>query len=295
MGTNSSIEWTHHTFNMWWGCTRVSPACDHCYAEAQAHHRLPLNWLIIGEGRAEPRRTRFTDPKRPEIWGADAPRAFPPAHSAILKSPYKWNREAEAAGQPARVFVESMGDLFDKHRLDEVNRMMDVARARLFDEFVPKCAWLNFQFLSKRPHSIKQMVPKKWLSSWPANAWVGATVEDQQRAAQRLPHLVEIPAPVRFVSVEPLLGPLDLSPWLDKLDWVIVGGESGTQARPAEIDWVRRLRDQVTEAGIWFFFKQWGNWAQRDGASDKLVKLATKNFRVLDGREWSEFPTPRAR
>lgn len=100
---------------------------------------------------------------------------------------------------------------------------------------------------------------------------------------------------MRFVSVEPLLGPLDLSPWLDKLDWVIVGGESGAQARPAEIDWVRKLRDQVTAAGVAFFFKQWGNWAQREGAGDKLVKLTTKTFRVLDGRQWDEFPTPRAR
>lgn len=149
--------------------------------------------------------------------------------------------------------------------------------------------------MTKRPHAINQMVPGSWLTSWPPNVWVGVTVEDQQRAAQRLPHLIEIPAPVRFVSVEPLLGPLDLSPWLDKLDWVIVGGESGAQARPAEIDWVRKLRDQVTAAGVAFFFKQWGNWAQREGAGDKLVKLTTKTFRVLDGRQWDEFPTPRAR
>jgi protein gp37 len=121
---------------------------------------------------------------------------------------------------------------------------------------------------------------------------VGCTIEDQQRAAQRLPHLVAIPAPVRFISAEPLLGPVDLTSWMPRLDWIIVGGESGAAARPAAIDWVRGLREEVTRAGKPLFFKQWGNWAP-DLDGDQLIKLRRKDFRMLDGRTWEQLPVPR--
>lgn len=290
MGQNSSIEWTDHTLNLWWGCAHISPACDHCYADGQAHHHLPQGWLIVGEGRSQPRQTRAGDPNRPEIWGPDAPRIFPRAGSPVLKAPFKWNRIAAATGRRQRAFTSSMCDVFEQHRLDEVNAAMDRSRAEFFHEVIPRCPWVDFLLLTKRPHAIRKMVPKSWMDEWPRNVWVGTTVEDQQRARQRLPHLVQLGALVRFISAEPLLGPLDLSPWIDELDWVIAGGESGPQARPTEIDWVRSLRDQATAAGMPFLFKQWGRHAQRGGQGNQLVRLRRKDFRILDGREWNDPP-----
>jgi protein gp37 len=295
MGEHSTIEWTTHTHNRWWGCVHHSPACDHCYAEAWAHFQLPPGWLIVGEGREVPRRTKHGDPERPEIWGPGAPRIFPPDDSPVLSEPLRWNRKAAALGERHRVFVSSMCDIFERHRLAEVNDMMDANRAHLFGEIVSKCSSLDFLLLTKRPHDVMRLVPSTWRANWPSNVWIGATVEDQQRAAQRLNHLVHIPAPVRFVSAEPLLGPLELAGWIGQLDWVIAGGESGAGARASQIDWVRSVRDQTTSAGKAFFFKQWGPWAQRDGEGNRLVKLRRKDFRLLDGRTWDEFPVPRSR
>jgi protein gp37 len=295
MAEHTTIEWAHCTHNLWWGCVHVSSACDNCYADAWAHHQVPPGWLIIGEGRDIPRRTRHGDPDRPEIWGADAPRIFPPDDSPARTAPLRWNRKAEALGERHRVFTSSMCDIFERHRLSEVNRAMDRSRRHFFEEIVPTCIWLDFLLLTKRPHDILRLVPRGWHTSWPSNVWVGCTIEDQQRAAQRLPHLLEIPAPVRFISAEPLLGPIDLGSWISGLDWIIVGGESGTGARPSDIFNVRHLRDQVASANKAFFFKQWGHWAQRDGHGDQVVKLRTKDFRLLDGRQWDELPVPRVR
>ena len=242
-----------------------------------------------------PRRTQQGDPNRPEIWGADAPRIFPPDDSPVLSEPLRWNRRAAALGERHRVFTSSMCDIFERHRLAEVNERMDRSRARLFTEIVPSCSSLDFLLLTKRPHDIMRLVPEGWRTDWPANVWAGTTVEDQQRAAQRMPHLVKIPAPVRFFSAEPLLGPLDLGPWITDLDWIIVGGESGPHARSSQVTWVRSVRDQVKAAGKALFFKQWGNWAQVDGEGNQLVKLRTKSFRLLDGRTWDELPVPRDR
>jgi protein gp37 len=187
-----------------------------------------------------------------------------------------------------------MCDIFERHRLDEINRMMDERRAHFFREIVRPCESLDFLLLTKRPHDVLRLVPKGWHASWPHNVWVGCTVEDQQHARQRLPYLVDIPAPVRFVSAEPLLGPLDLSPWLDRLDWVILGGESGTAARASALPWMRLARDQVKAGGKALLFKQWGIWAQADGRGERLVQLRRKDFRVLDGRTWDEIPIPRS-
>jgi protein gp37 len=288
MGEHSSIEWTHHTHNRWWGCVHVSPACDNCYADAWAHYSLPPGWIIVGEGREVPRRTKPRDPDRPEIWGADAPRIFPPDESPVLTEPLRWNRKALAVGERHRVFTSSMCDIFERHRLPEVNIKMDRNREQLFNDLVPACASLDFLLLTKRPHDIMRLVPESWRRNWPHNVWVGTTVEDQQRASQRLPHLVEIPAPVRFISAEPLLGPLDLSSWLSRLDWVIVGGESGSKSRAMQPAWSRSVRDQCVQTGVAFHFKQWGEFG------DGLVRLGKKNAgRTLDGRTWDELPTPR--
>lgn len=293
MGQHSSIEWTHHTHNLWWGCFHISPACDNCYADGQAHHRLPFGWIIIGEGLKTPRRTKFADTNRPEIWGAKAPRLFPPIDGDYVRAPFKWDRDAVAIGERHRVFVSSMCDIFERHSLAEVRREMDARRDRFFEEIVPVCTSLDFLLLTKRPHDIMRLVPRSWRTSWPMNVWVGCTVEDQQRARQRLPNLIEVPAPVRFISGEPLLGPLDLSAWIDELDWVIAGGESGAHARPPEIGWMRSLRDQTKAARTSFHFKQWGNHAQSAGNGNVLIRLRTKNFRLLDGRTWDEVPMPR--
>jgi len=295
MGQDSTIEWTHHTFNPWHGCVHVSPACDHCYAEGQARYVLPAGWLVIGEDDGEaPRLTRHGDPDRPDIWGADAPRIFPPPHSPVHTAPLAWNRKAAACGERHRVFAASMADIFERHRRATVNAAMDRSRGHLFSTLIPKCASLDFLLLTKRPHDVTRLVPVAWHERWPDNAWAGTTVEDQQRAVQRLPHLIETPAPVRFVSVEPLLGPLDLRPWLGHLDWVIAGGESGAGSRPMQIEWVRSVRDQCVAAGVAFFMKQWGNHAP-DASGERLVRLRTKNERLLDGREWNQLPIPRRR
>src|SRR5580692_6649618 len=121
MGMHSKIEWTDHTFNLWWGCVHCSPACDHCYADSIAHHQLPARWTIVGEGLAVPRNTKHRDASRPEIWGADAPRISPPLDGDHVREPFKWNRKAKELGERHRVFVMSMGDLFERHHSADVN------------------------------------------------------------------------------------------------------------------------------------------------------------------------------
>lgn len=258
MAKDSKIEWTHHTFNPWIGCTKVSPACDHCYAEGIA--------------------TRF---KHAE-WGPDAERHITSAEN--WKHPLTWNRKACDLGERHRVFCASMCDVFeDRHELQP-------HRERLWKliEATPNLDWL---LLTKRISKVGAFVP--WGDTWPENVWLGTTVENQQWADVRLPELIKHPAVVRFVSMEPLFGMIDLSRYIADIDWVIVGGESGARSRPSDIDAVRSVRDQVNAAGKAFFFKQWGNYAQVDGNGDQLVRLLKKGFRILDGREWDEFPTPR--
>lgn len=263
MGERTAIEWTDHTFNPWWGCTRVSPACDHCYAETWA------------------KRTGH------QIWGDDAPRRL--LSDAHWREPLRWDRAADVAGRPALVFCASMADVF------EDRRDLDEHRARLFDLIgaTPNLIW---QLLTKRPQHVLDMVPDLWKRStettidgqavhhpsrWPSNVWIGTTVENQRQADLRIPHLIACPAPVRFLSCEPLLGPLNLDRWLrldtyeqtastsrtvalgstgPLINWVIAGGESGPGARPSHPDWVRDLAAIQFDHGVPFFFKQWGDW-----------------------------------
>ena len=260
MAENSAIEWTHHTFNPWWGCTKISPACDNCYAATWAR--------------------RF---RRAE-WGPDAARV--PASEERWKEPLKWNRDAQARGERARVFCLSMGDVFEKRS------ELDPLRTRLC-KLIEDTPSLDWQLLTKRPGNVLGMVP--WSQVWPSNVWIGTTVEDQKWAARRLPLLIEIPAIVRFVSCEPLLEAIDLTDWLARdvakrgVDWVIAGGESGAATRPTALSWVQSLRDQCTEAAVPFFFKQWGSWWPKN--EDTFVKLGKKlSGRHLDKRTWDEFP-----
>lgn len=262
MAENSTIEWTSHTFNPWWGCTKVSPACDNCYAEVWA------------------RRTGH------RVWGAQNSRRL--LSDQYWEQPLRWDRDAETSGIRARVFCASMADVFEwGHGLHEPRRRL----WRLIER-TPNLDWL---LLTKRPHLVARLVP--WQDSWPDNVWLGTTVENQRCAVKRIHFLVDLPCRFRFLSCEPLLGHLDLSKWLDHLDWIIAGGESGGHARPMKLDWIRGLRDQCLDAGVAFHFKQWGNWRPLEcdsteiGHSISYVRMSKKKAgRILDGRVWNELP-----
>ena len=288
MGENSAIEWCDHTWNPWIGCTRVSPGCDNCYAEQLATTRLGVSW------------------------GPHAERRF--AAESTLNLPHRWNRRAAREGRRARVFCASLADIFDnKPPAAWLLVVLDTIRQ------TPHLDWL---LLTKRP---QQIIPrlcaaiadadapalfrwdtqptKAWIEAWlageaPPNVWLGTTAENQTEADRRIPHLLRVPAAKRFLSCEPLLGPVDLRkidigghfeiyplegttecedsdgramPDLPGVDWVIAGGESGPRARPSHPDWHRSLRDQCAAAGVPFFFKQWGEWAWTPGAIGEIA------------------------
>ena len=271
MGYQSEIEWTDHTFNPWWGCTKVSPACDNCYAEAFAK-RLGL-----------------------DIWSHGTDRRL--LSEANWRLPLKWNQKAAQAGTKERVFCASMSDVF------EWKKGLGQERIKLWEliESTPSLIWL---LLSKRPHLAKRMVP--WGDDWPANVWIGTTAENQKWADKRLPWLVDLPTRNRFVSCEPLLGQIRLESWLAsaEIGWVIAGGESGHSARPTEPRWFYNLRDQCTTYDTPFHFKQWGNWAPidsivghaprqivSDGFSQSMGRYPRKvSGRSLHGLEWNDVP-----
>lgn len=280
MAKNSQIEWTHHTFNPWWGCAKVSPACENCYAEQWAKR--------VGQ----------------QLWGKAAPRRlFGEAH---WKEPLAWNESARVARQRQRVFCASMADVFEERaELDEQRlRLWRLIRA------TPHLDWL---LLTKRPENIGRMAP--WDETpWPRNVWLGTTVETQQHAEKRLPHLLKHTAAVRFLSCEPLLGGIDLSKWFQRdglhpIDWVIAGGESGPGARPMHPDWAKNLLNQCRDAKVAFHFKQWGHWVPAEIAEQtakvtvinlpkekpvEMVRLPKKEAgRILDGRTWDGFPAIR--
>ena len=302
MAENTQIEWCDHTFNPWRGCHKVSPGCDNCYAETLAGR----NPAALGE------------------WGKDANRVI--GAEAYWRKPEKWERAAAAFeaehGRRQRVFCASLGDVFE-NRPD-----LAAPRLRLLD-LIRRTPSLDWLLLTKRPKNVLPLLRQayeeanaecndsaedesdaehvahyldlsRWLDEWisgdypPENVWLGTSVEDQERADQRVPALLKVPAAVRFLSCEPLLGPVNLvlrgsripswdedwkldaltgKEWASPRDdspprsdaarvhWVIVGGESGPGARPMHPDWARSLRDQCTAAEVPFLFKQWGAWA----------------------------------
>lgn len=242
MSETTEISWAHSTFNLRWGCTKVSPACDFCYAETTA-----ARW---GHN----------------VWGADATRK--PMSEHYWNEPLRWEKKAAASGEPWRVFCSSMADVFEDAP-GELGAQMATERARLW-ELVEQTRHLTWMLLTKRPQNVMRMVPRAWHSikgapgrpniiCWPHNVWVGTTVENQRYANLRIPQLLAIPAPVRFLSCEPMLGAVDLSRYISRLSWVICGGESGPRARPMHPDWARSLRDQCDQA-VPYLFKQWGEW-----------------------------------
>ncbi|MCK9588865.1 MAG: phage Gp37/Gp68 family protein [Terrimicrobiaceae bacterium] len=273
---NSSIEWTHHTFNPWWGCAKVSPACANCYAEAWAKR--------VGQN----------------VWGKNGARRF--FSEKHWSEPISWNEKAVQTGERSRVFCASMSDVFEK-RPD-----LEQYRRKLW-ELIEKTKMLDWLLLTKRPQNIFKMAP--WNDRrWPTNVWIGTTVENQKQATIRLPFLLEVPAAVRFLSCEPLLGNIDLSSLIKKhthpIDWVIAGGESGHGARPMNPVWVRSLRDFCKSKKIAFHFKQWGHWAPVYGEqeqSGRIIELDGHVMaavgklhagRMLDGATWDGLPHQKA-
>jgi protein gp37 len=233
MGADTKIEWADHTVNFWTGCAKVGPGCDHCYAEGWAKRSGHVAWGI-GETR---RRTA------PATW----------------RLPYKLDAAAKAAGRLDFVFTNSLSDFWDNR--PEVGAMR--ADALQVMRETPNLIWLP---LTKRPQNILRRGPT-YGSDWPRNAAMGCTVVNQAEADRDIPHLLAGAAkyfpPFTFLSIEPMLGPIDLTPWLRDggIGWVICGGESGGKARPMHQDWARALRDQCAAADVPFLFKQWGEWA----------------------------------
>lgn len=245
MGENSKISWTHHTWNPWWGCARVSPGCEHCYAETFA------------------KRTGH------KVWGRTAERRFLQAPFAKLA---EMQHKAERAGERHRVFIASMADIFEAHPDPEIRLAQDGTRAGLWAA-VPLLTHLDLLLLTKRPENIAEMVPAQWMAEgFPRNVWLGTTCEDQQRADERIPHLIRCPAAVRWVSYEPALGPIDFvgdrgmdylgDPYepgqCSLINWIVVGGESGGGARPFDIGWARSTVAQCRGADVPVFVKQMG-------------------------------------
>lgn len=243
MGAKTGIQWTDHTFNPWWGCEKVSPACKHCYAETFSK-RLGL-----------------------PLWGGpDTARRM--ASEKTWSEPARWNRAAEKAGERRRVFCASMADVF------EDREDLLVARARLFFAvcMTPGLDWL---LLTKRPEHADRLwrlaaheANGQQGAVWPANVWIGTTAEDQEQADKRIPHLLAIPAAVRFLSVEPMLWPIQIAGL--GIHWVIIGGESGPKARPFDIDAAADLVAQCRRAGIAVFVKQMGERWARDSGTHRL-------------------------
>jgi protein gp37 len=282
MSAWTDINWTERTFNPWIGCTKCSEACDNCYAWTQADvMRRAETW----SGR-----------KGLRVWGPQAERYFP-GGADWWKVPIRWNRAAKEAGVRIKVFSADMADLFEPYDGPSVE-ILEERRARMWP-LIEETPWLEWQLLTKRPENVLRMVP--WGSKWPHNVWVGVTAENQRRADERIPYLVEIPAAVRFLSVEPIRGPVDLSAWSGLLDWVICGAESISKARPFDVAWVRDVRDQCIASGTAFWFKQWGIWQPSRPVGDMVPmqvptidgKVKFKDFAVLDGRTWSQFPVYR--
>ncbi len=248
MSDTTKISWTDHTWNPWHGCTKISPGCAHCYMYT-AKERYAQDPSIVTRSKS------------------------------TFRDPLRWQKEAEARGVHERVFTCSWSDFF--------HETADPWRDEAWD-IIRRCWALEFQILTKRPERIAQHLPTQWhpfpnamaalaRQAWPwPNVWLGTSVENP-KYLWRIADLLKNPARVHYVSAEPLLAPLDLSPYIKGLDWVIVGGESGPGFRPMDQAWARDIRDQCLAAGVAFFFKQ-------------ISAPRTEMGCLLDGREWKEYP-----
>jgi len=221
MAESSIIAWTDNTFNPWMGCVKVSPGCAHCYAETLTKNRMGLH-----------------------LWGAKAARQV--TSPSNWKKPVAWNCEAERDGQRKRVFCASLCDVMEDHPTAAATR------PRLWD-LIRSTPWLDWQLLTKRPENYAGNLPADWGDGWP-NVWLGTSIESNEYLG-RADILRQVPATVRFISYEPALGPLtDID--LSGIDWLIVGGESGSNFRLMDHAWARDARAKCGAAGTAFFFKQ---------------------------------------
>jgi protein gp37 len=246
MGLKTGIQWTDATWNPMTGCTKISKGCDHCYAFSLAQTKVRDAYLRGIPVKDTP--ANRADPFAPRFW------------ETRLDQPLHWRK-------PRRVFVNSMSDVFHAHfPLDLIQRVFDVMN---------RAHWHQFQVLTKRPERALRLSDRL---TWTENIWIGTSIEDMD-VASRADHVRQIPAAVRFISAEPLLGPVnELN--LEGIDWVIGGGESGTGHRPCDPEWARSLRDLCRREGVAFFWKQWGGRTSKAGG------------RILDAEEWSEYPIP---
>jgi protein gp37 len=245
MGSTSAIEWTEMTWNPVTGCDRVSPGCDHCYAQTLARRLKAMG------------SPRYQKDGRPRTSG--------PGFGVSMH----WDKLEEPLGRmkPTVYFVNSMSDLFHDKVSDKfIHHVFDV---------MTSTSQHTYQVLTKRPRRMASFTAKREV---PDNVWLGTSVENQEWAERRVPLLLQVPASVRFLSCEPLLGSVDLSNWIVSLSWVIVGGESGPGFRSMDADWARTLRDQCVAAGVPYFFKQWGGRTPKAGG------------RLLDDQTWDEMP-----
>lgn len=280
MSAKSAIEWTDATWNPVTGCTKVSQGCKNCYAEREWPR---LQHLPAYTGRA------FTDVR---------------CHPDRLGEPLRWRK-------PRKIFVCHNADLFHETVSDDF----------IFNVFqtMGTAFWHQYQILTKRPERMHDVLPhisarlqnegRAPLGAAWKQIWIGVSVEDQATVDERIPLLLQTPAAVRWISAEPLLGPILLrvpfdgahvnalrgaAPGIPRLDWIVCGGESGSKARTMRPNWVRSLRDQCQAAGVSFFFKQWGEWvpdSNQIGEAIWMTRLGKKTAgRLLDGREWNEYP-----
>lgn len=220
MGEATGIAWTDHTFNPWWGCDEVSPACDHCYARTFSRRM----------GR--------------HLWGEKAERRF--FGQKHWNEPFKWDAEAQRAGVRRRVFCASMADVFED-RCD-----LEAPRRDLWS-LIGATPFLDWQLLTKRPENLRRLLPREWLYHPQSNVWLGTTVEDNARR-DRIGELLDCPAVVHFVSAEPLLEDIDFNGY--RPAWVIFGGESGSKRREMDLEHLRSGVDQARAAGAAIFVKQ---------------------------------------
>lgn len=277
MGENSKIEWCDNTFNPWIGCSKVSAGCANCYAETL----MDKIWNKVEWGKGKERKL---------------------TSAANWKLPIKWNKEAAKEGIRKKVFCASLADVFDLEVSDDWrNQLMDlIYRTPNLDWLLltkrPENALRYFSHISSLSgvdnwhstqlfsHNLSEQQKENNLQrvfSHFKNIWIGTSVENQKAANERIPILLQIPAAKRFLSMEPLLSAIDFygtsafmpnenHPWrnckiLTGIDWVIVGGESGHNARPMHPEWARAIRDQCVMTNVKFLFKQWGEWAPRSG------------------------------
>ncbi|HSV48403.1 MAG TPA: phage Gp37/Gp68 family protein [Ramlibacter sp.] len=284
MAESTEISWCDATFNPWVGCTKVSPGCDNCYAARQDSFR---KWTPAGWGAGMPR-------KRTKTWGHPMAWNAKPFYQCLgCGCRFTFDKQGDVtckacggdhvASGRMRVFCASLADVFD-------NEVPDEWRDDLW-ELIERCGNLDFLLLTKRIGNAQKMMPAH-LAAFPRNVWLGATIVNQEEADRDIPKLLATPAAVRFLSMEPLLGAVDLTPilWgkhervdaicqncprdadcecgyhtraelkMPAINWVIVGGESGPSARPMHLSWLRGLRDQCAAAGVPLHFKQWGEW-----------------------------------